>query len=103
MRNRPKRPRGWTPSSAPRPNDSTRPTGNARGWTVPPVIVSASPLAAHGVSVHAESPEREVLCVEVVLQVEDPREARAVPERVLPRSVVSLTLDQIADTLLDDP
>src|SRR5438445_3919322 len=51
--------------------------------------------------VYPESPEREVLRVEVILEVEDTREARAVPQRVFPRAIRGLRLDQIADALLD--
>jgi hypothetical protein len=38
-------------------------------------------------AVHAESPEREVPGVEVILQIEDPWESGAVPEDVLPGAV----------------
>src|SRR5206468_2292940 len=43
---------------------------------------------------------REVLRVQVVLEVEDPREARAVPQRIGPRAVGVLPLDEIADALV---
>src|SRR5207253_7200698 len=50
--------------------------------------------------VYPEGPEGEVLRVEVILEVEDTRETRAVPERVFPRAVRGLRVDQIADPLL---
>src|SRR3972149_2538441 len=51
--------------------------------------------------VHAQRPEREILRVQVVLEVEDPREARAVPERIFPGAVGVLPVDQVTDALLD--
>src|SRR3984893_5609521 len=49
--------------------------------------------------VYSEGPEREVLRVEVILEIEDTREAGAIPQRVFPRAIRGLRLDQIPDTL----
>src|SRR5262247_2212531 len=48
-------------------------------------------------AVHAERPEREVLGVEVVLEEEHAREARAVPERILPAAVRALRAHEVLD------
>src|SRR5262245_39360019 len=52
-------------------------------------------------AVDSQRPEREILGVQMVLQVEDPRKARAVPERVFPRAVVALRSQQVIDAALD--
>src|SRR5438552_18394588 len=52
-------------------------------------------------AVHAEGPEREVAGVKVVLEEEHPREARPVPERILPAAVRPLGPQQIVDARLD--
>ena len=46
-------------------------------------------------AIDSQRPEREILGVQMVLQVEDPREACPVPERVLPRAVVALRPQEI--------
>src|SRR6266403_1585177 len=72
-----------------RPRESTTPI------VQPPTASKGRSAGASGRSgmraaVDSQRPEREVLSVQMVLQVEDPREARAVPERVFPRAVVAL-------------
>src|SRR5258705_4411844 len=52
-------------------------------------------------AIDSQRPEREILGVQMVLQVEDPREACPVPERVLPRAVVTLRSQEIVHTALD--
>src|SRR5262249_17340596 len=51
--------------------------------------------------IDAERPQGKVLRVEVILQVEDAREPRAVPERIFPATVALLRLDQIPDAAID--
>src|SRR5258706_6713204 len=48
-------------------------------------------------AVDSQRPEREVLRVQVVLEVEDAREAGTVPERVFPRAVGVLGPQQVFD------
>src|SRR5437867_8144379 len=52
-------------------------------------------------AVDSQSPQREILRVQVVLQIEDPGEARPVPERILPRAIGVLRSQQVVDTALD--
>src|SRR3989475_4138214 len=52
-------------------------------------------------AVDSQRPEREVLRVHVVFQIEDAREARAVPERVLPRAVGLLSPQEVVDAAGD--
>src|SRR5438093_9773633 len=48
-------------------------------------------------AVDSQRPEREVLRVQVVLEIEDAREPGAVPERVLPRAIGVLGSQEILD------
>src|SRR5213593_446177 len=57
--------------------------------------------AIEGALVRPERPEGEVFRVEVVLQHENPREAGAIPERVVPAAVGALVFEEVADTTLD--
>src|SRR2546429_620451 len=71
-----------------------------------PVTTLAGSPGASGRSgmraaVDSQRPEREILGVQMVLQVEDPRKARSVPERVFPRPVLALRPQQIIDAALD--
>src|SRR5882762_465627 len=76
-RNPPKRPSDSTIAMAHRPSPSNGRSAGASGRSV---------MHAQ-LAVHAESPQREVGGVQVVLEVEHPREAGPVPERVLPAAV----------------
>src|SRR5207247_1777311 len=80
-----------------RSGSPTRRTGRA-GATGRGSRARSSP----GAAVDAEGPEREVVRVQVVLQVEHAREARTVPERVVPAAVGLLRAHQIFDAALDD-
>src|SRR5438552_1039083 len=64
-----------------------------------PVTMSAaaSGRSAMHAAVDSQRPEREVRRVQVVLEVEDAREAGAVPERVLPRAIGALSSQEILD------
>src|SRR5262245_14715102 len=87
---RPKRPRPWT---EPRTSEPTISTGRVcRGA---PAGLPREPAP------HPEGPQRKVVGVEVVLQVEDPREAGSVPERVPPTAVGALSPEQELDAALD--
>src|SRR5947208_11303527 len=87
----PKRPRASTSSIVRRPMVSKgRTTAGTAG------------SAIEGALVHPESPEGEIFRVEVVLQHEDPREAGAVPERIVPAAIGALAVEQMADAALDD-
>src|SRR5258708_2473849 len=86
----PKRPRASTSSIVRRPMVSKgRTTAGTAG------------SAIEGALVHPESPEGEIFRVEVVLQHEDPREAGAVPERIVPAAIGALAVEQMADAALD--
>src|SRR5580765_8500206 len=83
-----------------RPRDSTVPI------VQPPTASKGRSAGASGGSgmraaIDSQRPEREILGVQMVLQVEDPREACPVPERVLPRAVVTLRSQEIVHTALD--
>src|SRR5262245_46065501 len=72
-----------------------RPSESTTAMVQPPTASNGRSAGASGRSgmrsaVDSQRPEREILGVQVVLQVEDPREARAVPQRVFPRAVVAL-------------
>src|SRR5881628_1150883 len=94
------------PSASPkkvpnRPSESTsaivRPPTASKGRNV-----GASGRSGMRAAVDSQSPEGEILRVQVVLQVEDPREARSVPERILPRAIGVLRPQQVVDAALDD-
>src|SRR5207249_2753758 len=76
--------------------DPARPVTISAASTGPSSRISESAL------VHPESPEGEIFRVEVVLQHEDPREAGAVPERIVPAAIGALAVEQMADAALDD-
>src|SRR5260370_7577497 len=79
----PKRPRASTSSIVRRPMASKgRTTAGTAG------------SAIEGALVHPESPEGEIFRVEVVLQHEDAREARAVPQRLVPAPIAPLPVAQ---------
>src|SRR6267142_5227219 len=90
-----------SPKNAPnRPRDSTIPI------VQPPTASKGRSAGASGGSgmraaIDSQRPEREILGVQMVLQVEDPREARPVPERVFPRAVVALRAQEVVDPALD--
>src|SRR5215468_2221013 len=72
-----------------RPSESTTPI------VQPPTASKGRSAGASGRSgmrsaVDSQRPEGEILGVQVVLQIEDTRKARAVPERVFPRAVLAL-------------
>jgi len=52
-------------------------------------------------AVDAQRPEREVAGVEMVLEIEDAREAGTVPEEVFPGTVWPLRAQQIGNTVVD--
>src|SRR5215813_10985336 len=83
-----------------RPRESTsaivRPPTASKGRSA-----GASGRSGMRAAVDSQRPEREILSVQVVLQIEDTGKARAVPQRVLPRAVVTLVLEQIVDAALD--
>src|SRR5258706_16254208 len=87
----PKRQSESTNSVAHRPRPSN---GRSAGATAGSVMHAE-------LAVHPERPEGKVARVEVVLQIEDAREARAVPERVLPGAVRPLRAQQVADAVVD--
>src|SRR4029450_13049346 len=83
----------------------TRPSEPTMEIVQPPTASKGRSAGATGRSgmrpaVDSQRPEWEVLGVQVVLQIEDPREARAVPEGVLPRAVLALTAQEIVDAAL---
>src|SRR5258705_7436539 len=93
------------PSASPkkvpnRPSESTTPI------VKPPTASNGRNVGAIGrsgmrASVDSQGPEGEVVGVEVVLQVEDPREAGSVPEGGLPRAVVPLRSQEVVDAAHD--
>src|SRR5438034_650991 len=88
--------------------DPARPVTISAASTGPSSRISESATAGpagsaiEGALVHPESPEGEIFRVEVVLQHEDPREAGAVPERIVPAAIGALAVEQMADAALDD-
>src|SRR4030088_3450007 len=82
-----------------------RPRESTTAIVQPPTASKGRSAGASGRSgmrpaVDSQRPEREVLGVQVVFQIEDPREARAVPEGVRPRAVVALSPQEIVDAAL---
>src|SRR5262245_45127768 len=82
-----------------RPRDSTIPMVH------PPTASKGRSAGASGGSgmraaVDSQGPEREILGVHVVLQIEDARKSRAVPQCVVPRAVVALVPEQVVDAAL---
>src|SRR5438093_3387713 len=83
-----------------------RPRESTTAIVQPPTASKGRSPGASGRSgmraaVDSQRPEREILGVQMVLQVEDPRKARSVPERVFPRPVLALRPQQIIDAALD--
>ena len=98
-RKRPNRPRDCTPlSGRARPSAST-PAQASRAVGIRRRALPA-PGHAPGAPIHAEGPEREVLGVQVILEIEDAREPGAVPERVVPGAVRRSGSRQVADAAL---
>src|SRR5262245_27880385 len=83
-----------------RPRESTsaivRPPTASKGRSA-----GASGRSGMRAAVDSQRPEREILGIQMVLQVEDTRKARPVPESVFPRAVVTLRPQEIVDTPLD--
>src|ERR1700752_5375831 len=82
-----------------RPRDSTAPMVH------PPRASKGSSAGASGRSgrraaVDSQGSEREILGVQVVLQVEDARKSRSVPQRVVPGAVVALVPQKVIDAAL---
>src|SRR5262245_34484612 len=93
------------PSASPKkiPN---RPSESTTAIVQPPTRSKGRSAGATGHSgmrpaVDSQGPERKVVGVEVVLQVEDPRESGSAPVGVLPRAVVPLRPQQIVDAAHD--
>src|SRR2546428_8758443 len=85
-----------------------RPSESRSAIVQPPTASNGRNVGASGRSgmraaVDSQSPEGEILRVQVVLQMEDPREARPVPERALPRAIAALRSHQVLDTALTAP
>src|SRR5215467_233666 len=83
-----------------------RPSESTTAIVQPPTASKGRSAGASGRSgmrpaVDSQRPEREILGVQMVLQVEDARKARAVPECVFPRAVVALCSQQVVDAALD--
>src|SRR5215467_7729918 len=83
-----------------------RPSESTTAIVQPPTASNGRSAGASGRSgmrsaVDSQRPEREILGVQMVLQIEDARKARAVPERVFPRAVVALCSQQVVDAALD--
>src|SRR5262245_11622615 len=83
-----------------------RPRDSTSAMVQPPTASKGRSAGASGRSgmraaVYSQRPEREILSVQVVLQIEDTWKARAVPQRVLPRAVVTLVLQKVVDAALD--
>src|SRR5215470_12694307 len=83
-----------------------RPSESTTAIVQPPTASKGRSAGASGGSgmrpaVDSQRPEREILGVQMVLQVEDARKARAVPECVFPRAVVALCSQQVVDAALD--
>src|SRR5262245_24717921 len=82
-----------------------RPSASTTAIAQPPTAskgrsAGASDRSGMRSAINSQRPEREILGVQVVLQVEDPREARAVPERVFPRPVLALRAQEVVDAAL---
>src|SRR6516165_11029141 len=93
-------------ASASARNVPNRPRESTRAIVQAPTASNGRSAGASGGSgmraaINSQGPEREILGVEVVLQVEDAREAGAVPERVVPRAVVTLRFQKVVDPALD--
>src|SRR6266849_3360683 len=87
-------------------NVPNRPSESTTAIVRPPTASKGRSAGASGRSgmraaVDSQRTERELLAVQVVLQVEDPGEARSIPEGVLPRAVVALRPQKIIDAALD--
>src|SRR5712691_2518603 len=83
----PKRPIDSTIAMAHRPSPSKGRSARAIGCSV---------MHAE-LAVHAQGPQREIGGVQVVLEVEHPREAGPVPEWILPAAVGPLRAQQVLD------
>src|ERR671937_3132893 len=87
--------RAWPRKPPKRPSDSTRKVvhrprpsnGRSAGATGCSVMHGERGPACAQRAIDAERPEREVGGVQVVLEVEDPRKAGAVPEWIVPAAV----------------
>src|SRR6266850_948243 len=82
-----------------------RPRESTTAIVQPPTASKGRSAGASGRSgmraaVDSQRPEREILGVQMVLQVEDAREACPVPERVFPRAVVALRPQEVVDPAL---
>src|SRR3989442_2892678 len=95
------------PSASPKkvPN---RPSESTSAIVQPPTASNGRNVGASGRSgmraaVDSQSPEVEILRVQVGLQIEDPREARPVPERILPRAIHQVRPPQGIETPLNPP
>src|SRR5262250_350051 len=82
-------------ASASARNVPNRPRESTRAIVQPPTASNGRSAGASGGSgmraaIDSQRPEREILGVQVVLQIEDARKARPVPEGVFPRAVVAL-------------
>src|SRR5439155_1389645 len=75
------------------PTARSRPAGAAPAGAAAQSCLSAA--------VDPQCPEGKVLRVEVILEVEDARESRPVPEPVLPRAVAPLRPAEVFDAALD--
>src|SRR5438874_2600921 len=89
-------------TSASTKNVPKRPSESTTEMVRPPTASNGRSAGASGRSamhaaVDSQRPEREVRRVQVVLEVEDAREAGAVPERVLPRAIGVLGSQEILD------
>src|SRR5437867_10822839 len=83
-----------------------RPSESTIAIVQPPTASKGRSPGASGRSgmraaVDSQRPEREILGVQMVLQVEDARKARSVPERVFARPVLALRPQQISDAAVD--
>src|SRR5262245_7624089 len=93
------------PSASPK-KVPKRPSASTTPIVQPPTRSKGRSAGATGRSgmraaVDSQGPEREVVGVEVVLEIEDPRESGSVPVGVLPRDVVPLRPQQIVDATPD--
>src|SRR5215510_12850697 len=93
------------PSASPK-KVPKRPSASTTPIVQPPTRSKGRSAGATGRSgmraaVDSQSPEREVVGVEVVFQVEDPRESGSVPVGVIPRAVGSLRPQQVVDAAHD--
>src|SRR5215510_8579105 len=93
------------PSASPK-KVPKRPSASTTPIVQPPTRSKGRSAGATGRSgmraaVDSQGPEREVVGVQVVLEIEDPRESSSVPVGVLPRAVVPLRPQQIVDATHD--